>query len=67
MLLAMIQIALRHQSALKKLAAIICSTHALWQLHAQEIVDQDPTLTGADLTIRCQAHYNQAHQMIMEF
>ena len=40
---------------------------ALSQLDAHRIVQQHPTLTGAGVTIRCQAHYNQAHQMMMEF
>ena len=72
MLLSMIQLALRHQSAFKKAVdnyfdRRIVNMKEWWRLHAQELLEQDPTLTGAALTARCQAHYNKAHQTMMEF
>ena len=39
---------------------------AWWRVHAMEMVERDPTLTGVELTKRCQAQYNRAHQTMME-
>ena len=42
------------------------SVQAWWRVHAMEMLERDPTLTGADLMRGCQAHYNRAHQTMME-
>ena len=68
----MIQLALRHKMGLQKAGGnnFDRSTVAIkqwWRLLSQELVKQDQTLTGAALSARCQAHYNKAHQTMMEF
>ena len=36
------------------------SVQAWWRVHAMEMVERDPTLTGAELTRQCQAHCDGA-------
>ena len=69
---AMIQLALRHKRALKKAGGNYFDRSTVankqwWRLHSQALVEQDPPLTGAALTARCQAHCNKAHLTMMEF
>ena len=42
------------------------SVYAWCRVHAMEMLERDPALTGADLTSRCQAQYRRAHQTTME-
>ena len=67
----MIKLAVKHRNVLKSAGGNYfdrrtASIKAWWRVHAMELVEEDPTLTGADLTKRCQAHYNFAHQATPE-
>ena len=67
----MIDLAVKHAKDLRKQGGNYfdrrtASVQAWWRAHAMAMLERDPALTGADLTKRCQAHCNRAHQTMFE-
>ena len=72
MLQPIVDVAVKHKRMLQKHGGNyfdrrIVAIKEWWRLHATELVERDPTMTGAALTTKCRAYYDRVHKTMIEF